>query len=106
MHPILFHIGPIPVHSFGVMVLIGFLLGLTYTMAAARRRMAGHKPDEPGVITPDHVFDLCLIGLFICILGARLLYILLDLDEFRGHPLEMFKIWTGGISIHGAIVAG
>jgi phosphatidylglycerol:prolipoprotein diacylglycerol transferase len=116
MLPTLFHIGPIPIRSFGVMVLLGFLLGLWYAMAMARRRictrssgllvMAGHKPGEPGVITPDHIFDLSLIGLFVSIVCARLLYVLLDLGEFRHNPWEVFKIWTGGISIHGAMVGG
>ncbi len=106
MLPILFHIGSIPVHSFGVMVLIGFGLGLWYATAAARRLMAGHKPDEPGVITPDHVFDMAMAALFVCIVGARILYVLLDLNEFRGHWVEVFKVWTGGISVHGAIISG
>lgn len=105
MRPILFYIGSTPIRSFGVMVLIGFLLALRYAMAAARRRMAktGQKPGEPGVITPDHVFDMSMIGLFIGILGARLLYVLLDLDQFK-NPLDVIKIWTGGITIVGAIL--
>ncbi len=106
MRPTLFNIGPIPIRSFGIMVLAGFLLGLWYAMGAARRRMAGRKPDDPGAITPDHVFDMALMALFVCIIGARILYVLLDLSEFRERPWDVVKIWTGGISIHGAIVSG
>lgn len=106
MRPTLINLGPVPIRSYGVMVLLGFLLALWYATTMARRRMEGRKPNEPGVITPDHVFDMSLIGLFVSILCARLLYVLLDLKEFRENPAEVFKIWTGGISIHGALVGG
>jgi phosphatidylglycerol:prolipoprotein diacylglycerol transferase len=106
MFPTLFHIGPIPIRTYGVMVLIGFLLALWYAMATARRRMAGRKPEEPGVITPEHVFDMAIVGLFVGIVGARLLYVLLDPGEFRERPLDILKTWTGGVTVVGAILAG
>lgn len=106
MRPTLFHLGPIPIRSFGVMVLLGFLLALWYAMASARRRAAGHKPGEPGLITPDHIFDFALMALFVTIAGARTLYVLLQPWEFQGRWGDVFKIWTGGISVHGAIVSG
>lgn len=103
MLPTLFHIGPFPVHSFGVMVLLGFLLGLAYAVSQVRKKSEGAAPGE---ITAEHVFDLSVTALFVSIVGARILYVLLDLQEFRSNPLDVFKVWTGGISIHGAIVAG
>lgn len=111
MRPTLIELGPIPIHSYGVMVLIGFLLALWYAMAVARRQSRGvgqTKPDtrRPGPITPEHVFDVGLIALFVSILGARLLYVLLDWNEFKGNPLEVLRIWKGGLSIHGAILFG
>jgi phosphatidylglycerol:prolipoprotein diacylglycerol transferase len=104
MRPTLFTIGSFPVHSFGVMVLIAFLLGLWYTMARARKRMAGKDPKAPGVITPEHVFDFALTALFVCILGARVLYIALDWNEFAGRWMDVFKIWTGGLTIIGSLI--
>jgi phosphatidylglycerol---prolipoprotein diacylglyceryl transferase len=108
MRPTLFNIGPVPIRSFGVMVLIGFILALWYAMTMARKRMErlGQKAGDPGVITPDHVFDMSLVALFVSIIGARILYIVMDLHEFRGSWTDFFKIWTGGISVHGAIVSG
>jgi phosphatidylglycerol---prolipoprotein diacylglyceryl transferase len=104
MHPTLFHIGPYPVHSFGVMVLLGFVLGLTYAVTQIRRQLA--RKADTGGITPDHVFDVAVTVLFVSIVGARLLYVFLHFHEFRNSPADIFKIWTGGISIHGAIIAG
>lgn len=106
MHPVLFHIGPIPIRSYGVLVLVGFLLGLWYVMRAARRRMASLKPSDPGVITPDHVFDASLVGLFMGILGTRVLYVALNWPQFRDNPLDIFKIWTGGLTFLGAPLFG
>src|SRR2546421_1619043 len=106
MRPTLFNIGPIPIRSFGVMVLTGFLFALWYALAATRRRMGDRKPGEPGVITPEHMFDFALMALFVSIVGARTLYVLLDLGEFSGRWIDVFKVWTGGISVHGAIVSG
>jgi phosphatidylglycerol:prolipoprotein diacylglycerol transferase len=105
MRPTLFYIWSVPVRSFGVMVLIGFLLALWYAMSMARKKMAGRKAGEPGVITPDHMFDFSLMALFVSIIGARILYIVLDWSEFSNNPTDVLKIWTGGISIHGAIIS-
>lgn len=86
------------------MVLAGFLLALWYTQTQVKASLKG-KTIEPGDITPEHVFDMCLAALFAGIVGARILYIALDYNEFSGRPLDFFKVWTGGISIHGAVVA-
>lgn len=104
MLPTLFHIGPFPVHSFGVMVLLGFLLGLAYAVGQVRRSKAG-APDDTGPISAEHIFDMSVMALFVGIVGARILYVLLDLHEFRNNPWDVFRVWTGGISIHGAIVS-
>ncbi len=106
MLPELFHIGPLPIRSYGVTVLIAFLIALAYATHRVKRAMAGRDPAEPGLITPDHVFDMSIIGLFIGILGTRTVYVVLDWPEFAGHPLDVFKIWSGGLSIHGALIFG
>jgi phosphatidylglycerol:prolipoprotein diacylglycerol transferase len=105
MRPTLIEIAGIPIRSFGLPVLLGFLAGLFYTMRMARRKSKGTKPGEPGVITPDHVFDMSLVALFVAIAGARILYVLLSPAEFTRNPLDIFKVWSGGISVHGAIIA-
>ncbi|MCC6728191.1 MAG: prolipoprotein diacylglyceryl transferase [Chthonomonadales bacterium] len=105
MHPILFKLGPITVRSYGVLILVGFLLALWYAMAAARRRMAGRAPGAPGVVTPEHVFDAAVVGLPIGILGTRLLYVALNWGAFRDDPLSAFKLWEGGLSFMGAFLA-
>src|SRR5690348_10292572 len=78
MHPILFHLGTVAIRSYGAMILVGFVLGLWFGMAAARRLMAGRDPNAPGVITPRHVFDASRVGLFVGLLGTRVLYVVFN----------------------------
>jgi phosphatidylglycerol:prolipoprotein diacylglycerol transferase len=86
------------------MVLLGFLLGVAYATTQVRKDLARDK-DATGGITQEHVFDVAVTALLVGIIGARILYILLNYHEFSGNPWDVFKIWTGGISIHGAIIS-
>ncbi len=102
MHPILFHIGPAPIRAYGVMVLVAFLVAVNYGMRQARRRIAaGDKR-----ITPDQVFDMGLMSLFVGILGARVVYVALNWSQFSEHPLDALKIWTGGLTVIGSMLTG
>src|SRR5207248_1233764 len=50
----------------------------------------------------DSLVGFLLVGMFI---GARLTYVLVyDWPEYRTHPLEMFAVWRGGLSFHGAAI--
>jgi phosphatidylglycerol---prolipoprotein diacylglyceryl transferase len=102
MRPILFHIDSVPIRAYSLMIFIGFAAALFYTRAVARRRMAGRSPDEPGVITPDHIADGARMGLIVGIIGTRVVYVLFNWHEFAGRPLDVFKIWEGGLSFIGA----
>jgi phosphatidylglycerol:prolipoprotein diacylglycerol transferase len=94
MFPILFHIGPLTIRTYGAMVATAFLAGLHLARMAARTRRIG----EPFML--DLVAILIVCGL----LGARLLYILINLDYFREHPWESFKVWEGGLVFYGGFL--
>jgi phosphatidylglycerol---prolipoprotein diacylglyceryl transferase len=94
MRPILFQLGPVALRSYGVMMMIGFLVGLYRAVRVAKKR---------GVDT-TYVVDLCLYALLAGIVGARLVFILLNWSEFRGDPKSFFSIWQGGLSYHGGVI--
>ncbi len=102
MYPILFHIGKYPVHAYGILIAIGFLIGLWRAMRVA------HIRNEQGdtTITPDNLFDLGYGGLITGLIGARLLYVLLNWNYYIHHPIVIFETWQGGLSIMGAIAVG
>lgn len=106
MYPVLFHIGNIPVRSYGTMLIIGFLLALWRTMKVCERRMTTEPEGSPRRISPDRVFDLGLLCLLFGLFGARLLYVLLDGKMFWKNPLSAFQLWEGGLSLHGSLIGG
>jgi phosphatidylglycerol:prolipoprotein diacylglycerol transferase len=86
------------VHWYGIMYLLGF--GIAWWLGRSRIR-AGRLPgvDEAGF------GDLMFYGMLGVILGGRFGYILFyDLPAYIAHPLQVFKIWEGGMSFHGGLL--
>src|SRR6476469_4725127 len=113
MYPILFHIGSFTVRSYGVLLITGFLLGLWRAMRYCARRMESEPGGSPRRISPDQIFDFSIIGLLLGIVGARILFVILNWGPnkegslgFASHPIDAFKIWEGGLSLHGGLIAG
>ena len=96
MYPVLFRIPGlgIPIHAYGVMVAAGMLLAIWVTVLRARR--AG--------VDPEVFYDMGLWSMVSGILGARLLYVYTNWDEFRGAPADILKIWKGGQVLYGGLI--
>jgi len=93
--PALFTRGPFTVYGYGLFVALGFLFGALYTVRSAERD--GISRD----ISLDVIVWVFVAGL----LGARLLYILTDLDYYVAAPLLMLKVWEGGLVYYGGFLA-
>jgi len=97
VYPIIAKIGPFTIYSYGMMVAIAFLFGIFTARIEAKRKK----------INPDLVYDLSFYLLIGSIIGARIYYVVFfDSKGFLEDPLSIFKIWQGGLSIHGGIFAG
>ena len=97
MHPIIAKIGPFTIYSYGMMVAIAFLFGIFIAKLEAARKN----------IKPDLVYDFSFYLIIGSIIGARAYYILFfDVSGLLKNPVTIFKIWQGGLSIHGGILAG
>lgn len=88
-------IGPITLQAWGVMLALGLLVGLFVTLKEAERKK----------IKSDSVFDVFLWILVTSIVGSRLMYVLLFWRDFISAPLNVFKIWEGGLVFYGGIFA-
>lgn len=87
MRSILFYIGSVPVRSYGLMLVVGFILGLWRATRVAKRY---------GIAT-ERVMDACLVALVSGIVGARLLFLLLEVPELGwGVFADALSIWQGG----------
>jgi len=84
--------GGLPVHSYGVMAMLGFLAALF----AARRRAK-----QVG-ISPDNVTDFCIAALIGGIVGARLFYCIQFPRQFNS-LWDYFAIWRGGLVFYGGL---
>ncbi|HUK61820.1 MAG TPA: prolipoprotein diacylglyceryl transferase [Dongiaceae bacterium] len=96
MIPELFHLGPVHLRSYGVMMAVAFLVGTWLGLREARRLGL----DE------DRLVNVILITLVASILGARALYVIEHLAEFRREWGGVFALWQGGLTLYGGIVAG
>jgi len=94
MHPDLFSIGPITIHTYGVMVAIGFLLGIGLALRQARKEG----------IPPEKISDLSFYLLLAAIIGSRIFYILLNPGPYIKNPVAILKIWEGGLVFYGGLI--
>jgi phosphatidylglycerol:prolipoprotein diacylglycerol transferase len=95
--PIALQLGPVGIHWYGLMYVIGFVGGWWL----ARRRAA-----EPGSTwKPVDVDDVIFFAALGVIVGGRLGWILFyGFDTVRAEPLSLFMVWRGGMSFHGGLI--
>ncbi len=98
MHPELFRIGPIVVSSYGILLALAFLAGIGITNHLAQKR---------GIATED-VVNLAFVVMISAIIGARLLYVVFHLSEFKGRWMYTFVPiqQNGTIGLSGLILLG
>ncbi|MFT5208122.1 MAG: phosphatidylglycerol:prolipoprotein diacylglycerol transferase [Candidatus Omnitrophota bacterium] len=94
MHPTLFSIGPISIHTYGVLVAIAFII-------AWHRLSVSLKI----LIPNEKILDGFVIGLLISgIIGARIYYCILNTSFFIHNPIEIVMIFRGGLVWYGGVV--
>jgi phosphatidylglycerol:prolipoprotein diacylglycerol transferase len=94
MHPTCFTFGPLTVHSYGVMMALGFLSGLASWLWVARRDGRDYR------FCSDLLFWIMLAG----ILGARLAYVAADWRYFASHPADVLRVDKGGLTYYGGFL--
>jgi phosphatidylglycerol:prolipoprotein diacylglycerol transferase len=97
INPIAFSLGPVQVHWYGIMYLLGF--GAAWWLGQ-RRRAAGRLP-----VTHEQFSDLCFYLMLGVIVGGRVGYMLFyNTPELIANPLSLFRVWEGGMSFHGGLL--
>jgi phosphatidylglycerol:prolipoprotein diacylglycerol transferase len=94
--PILISLGPVNIYWYGFFVLLGALAAISVAL-----KLASYYN-----IKKDTIIDLAFWLIIGGIIGARIYHVLLELPYYLSHPLNIFKIWQGGLAIHGGIIAG
>jgi phosphatidylglycerol:prolipoprotein diacylglycerol transferase len=96
LHPELLHWGILHIRSYGLMLAIAFLVGTWVSLAESRRRGL----DE------DRVVTVILAALVAAIIGARGLYVLEHVGEFKREWGSAVALWQGGLTLYGGVVLG
>jgi phosphatidylglycerol---prolipoprotein diacylglyceryl transferase len=96
VYPELFSIGPITLYSYGVLLAASYLLGLWLAMRRARA----------WGLDANRVLDLGIYIIIAALIGAKLLLLIVDFDQFRSSPGELLSLArSGGVFYGGLILA-
>ena len=87
------------IYWYGIIICAGLLLALLFCARQAKRYG----------LTEDNVYDMIVWQIPICIIGARLYYVIFYLDLYRNTDgslnwVKMAAIWDGGLAIYGAVI--
>lgn len=96
MNPYIIQIGDFSLRWYSVLILIGVILGVWLVQKEGKRFD----------INKDFLFNMAFWVIIFGILGARLYYVLFNYSMYKGDLMAIFKIWEGGLAIHGGIIAG
>ncbi len=92
---IAFQIGYFTVRWYGVLMSLAMAVGVILAYREAKRQH----------LDVNDLLNLCLLILPFAVVGARLYYVLCNLSYYSQNPVLIFKTWTGGMAIHGGIIA-
>lgn len=96
--PVAIHLGPLAIHWYGLMYLLGFVLFLWL----GRKRL--RELNRPGW-DARMLDDLMFYGVLGVVLGGRLGEVLFyEPGYYFSHPLKIFAVWEGGMSFHGGFI--
>jgi phosphatidylglycerol:prolipoprotein diacylglycerol transferase len=98
--PVAIHLGPLAVRWYGLMYLVGFIAAIV----VGRVRLKLPHVAAQGWTAKD-IDDMMFYGVLGTVLGGRLGYVLFyKADFYLSHPLDIFKVWEGGMSFHGGFL--
>ncbi len=95
MYPILLKLGSLNIHAYGFFIAMGFIVGLLVAL---------HVAKSEGLPSAQ-MLDIALITILCAIIGSRLAYVLLNVTYYVQHPVDIFRIWQGGMVFSGGLVA-
>lgn len=95
MHPILLQLGPLSLRTYGALIALAFLAALRVGKRAAQLRGIPEK----------FLMDLSIVLILSGLIGARLFYIGLNASYYMAHPLDVIKVWEGGLVFYGGFLA-
>ena len=94
LNPVIFELGPLTLRWYGLLIGIGMFLAV----------LAAIKFGKKQGFTAEFVTDVVIFGIPLSIIGARLYFVLFNLDYFLRHPARIVTGFGAGLAIHGGII--
>jgi phosphatidylglycerol---prolipoprotein diacylglyceryl transferase len=94
--PILIKIGFLEIHWYGFLIALGACLAFAVVYYLSRQY----------ALKNDDIYNLVFYAVIFGLLGDRLYYVFYAWEFYSKNLLDIFKIWEGGLAIHGAMIAG
>lgn len=96
MNPVAFNLFGMEVRWYGVIISAAMVIGVL--LATRNGKKVG--------FAEDHMLDVSLLALPLAVIGARLYYVLFNLELYKGDFLSILNTRMGGMAIHGGIIGG
>lgn len=96
MNPVLIDLGFMQIRWYSVLILIACFVVLFLTQNEAERFG----------VQREFIFNMLFWALIMGIIGARLYYVIFNIQDYIKNPIEILKVWNGGLAIHGGLIFG
>lgn len=96
MERVAFDLGIIQVYWYSIFIFLGALAACVVIYLEAQKRK----------LNDEFIVNLAFNAIIFGIIGARIYYVLFNLDYYMQNPIEILEIWNGGLAIHGGLITG
>jgi len=94
--PVAFKIFDMEIRWYGIIIALGFLVGLLIALKNAKRKD----------LSDEVVYDVVIFTTPLAVIFARLYYVIFNFNEYRGSLISIINIRQGGMAIYGGIIGG
>lgn len=95
MNPIFLDLGVVQIHWYSVILMLAFFIGGSLALREAKKWK----------ITEDFMINLFFYIVIFAFIGARLYYVAFNWEFYSNDLASIFRVWEGGLAIHGGILA-
>ena len=96
MNRVMLQIGPIEIKWYSFLLLVGAFLGIALLI----------KESKKFSYPKDFIFNLAFWAIIMGFIGARIYYVIFNWAIYASSPISIFKVWEGGLAIHGGLIFG
>ena len=96
MDNIALDLGFIQIYWYSVFIFLGVFFASLVIMVESKKQK----------LNQDFMINLIFYSVIFGLIGARLYFVLFNLNYYSKYPLEILEVWNGGLAIHGGLIFG